>query len=548
MFRARTRPRAVAAALVATTAALALAACSGGGTPTGAVSDGATTAQSPSVTPTPGGELVAAIPDYCGAYDKQQTSGCTFSNIQLTDNLTAQDPKTGEVLPWLATKWTTEDDGRTFVLTLKDGVTFSNGEVFDAEAVKANFDSIVELGKQGKSFQAAAYLDGYQGTQVRDPHTVAVTFDEVKAGFLQALSEAPLGIVAPETTKKSADVRGAEGVIGSGPFVLQSITAHQTIVLTKRADYAWPSPVRKVQGPALLDKITFQVVPEQSVRIGALLAGQADVASSPSKDDIAQIKAAGDQLFSRPSAGVVTHLLPNYTDPVLSQEPVRQAIQHAIDRQEIHDVLYDDYSKTATSILSSTFPNRQDHSDALTYDPALVKKTLSGAGWALGADGIWAKDGQRLSIDLQYSDSADKAANELIQQELKANGIELQLKELTAAEITANQASGAWGLSKSNLTRPDGDVLRSIFDPRYATRNKTEIAPELTAVLKEQSAELDPAARDKQIDQAVGIVLDRGLAFPITEFSSVVAASSKVHDVDFTAPYWAIFADAWIEH
>ncbi|MFE7504552.1 ABC transporter substrate-binding protein [Promicromonospora sp. NPDC057488] len=539
MKRARTRLTALAAAAVST---VLLAAC--GST----AAAGAGSAPSSAGEPTPGGELTVAVHDYCGAYDKQQTSGCTFTNIQVTDNLTAQDPETGEVLPWLATSWETEDDGRTYVLELLDGVTFSNGEAFDAAAVKANLDAIVELGEQGKSFQAAAYLDGYESTEVRDDLTVAVTFDSVKAGFLQALSEAPLGIVAPETTKKSADERGAEGVIGSGPFVLDELVAHEQIVLTKREDYAWASPVRKVDGPALLDKITFQVVPEQSVRVGALLGGQADAASTPSREDIAQVEATGGQIFARPSAGIVTHLLPNYADPVLSQEPVRQAIQHAINRDELHDVLYDDYNQVPTSILSSAFPNRKDHADALTYDPDLVKQILTDDGWALGEDGIWAKDGQRLSIDLQYSDSADKARNELIQQQLKANGIELELKELTAAEITANEASGDWSLSAGNLTRPDGDVLRSIFDPGYATRNKTEIAPDLTDLLERQSAELDGEERDAQIDEAAQIILDRGLAFPVTEFSSIVAASAQVHDIDFTAPYWAIFADTWIEH
>lgn len=498
-----------------------------------------------STAPQAGGELTIGIGDWCGAYDKQQTSGCTFSNIQVTDNLVDQDPETGEIKPWLATEWTVSDDGLRWEFKLQEGVTFSNGEAFDAEAVKLNFDSIIKLGEEGKAFQSSAYLLGYTGSEVIDDSTIAVNFSTPKAGFLQSLSEAPLGIVAPETTTKSADER-FEGVIGSGPFVLDEIAQDEKIVLTKREDYAWPSPVRANQGPAYLDKLTFLVIPEPAARIGALTSGQVDAISYPSTNDIAEV-ASSSNVYSRASSGVVVTLYPNYEHPALSQLAARQAVQHAINREEIKNVVLDDTKKAATSIVSSIFPSYEDLSEELAYDPDAVTQILTADGWAKGADGVWAKDGVRLSFDLQYATSENKSLFELIQQQLAANGIELELRQLTAAEITANQESGNWGVSYGNLTRPDPDVFLSSFSSQFATRVKVDPNPELIQLLEEQSVELDTDKRTELSHRIQEIIVGDGLGFPIHETTSVIATKTNVHDVSFTAPWWAIFGDAWIE-
>ncbi|WOF22784.1 ABC transporter substrate-binding protein [Microbacterium betulae] len=530
----KTRSRLALGAVAAL--ALLLSACSGGD---------AGTDQATSAEPQSGGELTVGITDWCGAYDKQQTSGCTYSNIQITDNLVDQDPATGEIVPWLATDWTISDDGLRYEFALRDDVTFSNGEAFDAETVKLNLDAIIELGKQGNAFQSSAYLEGYTGAEVVDEHTVAVTFDAPKAGFLQALSEAPLGIVAPETTKLTAEER-FEGVIGSGPFVLDEIVQDEKVVLTKREDYAWGSTVRGNEGAAYLDEITFLVIPEAATRIGSLTSGQVDAITYPTTNDIAEVEGSAT-VYSAASSGVVYTLYPNDAHPLLSQPAVRQAIQKAIDREEIDDVILDDTKDAATSIVSSVFPGYVDLSDELAYDEDAVAGILTGDGWELGDDGVYAKDGERLSVDLQYTTSENQALFELIQQQLAANGIELELRQLTEAEETANRESGDWGLSFGNLTRPDPDVFLSSFTSEYATRVTVDPDPELHDAIFAQSTELDADRRQELNGLIQRTIVEEGIGFPIHEATSVVATKPTVHGVGFTAPWWAIFGAAWVE-
>ena len=139
----------------------------------------------------------------------------------------------GSFVPWLARKWEVSADGTAYTFHLRDDVTFTDGEKFDAAAVKANFDRIVDPAT--KSAQAASMLGGelYKGTEVVDPTTVTVTFSQPYAPFLQAASTAQLGFYAPKVlAAHSADLAagGKDITVGTGPFQISSYTPDQEIV------------------------------------------------------------------------------------------------------------------------------------------------------------------------------------------------------------------------------------------------------------------------------------------------------------------------------
>jgi peptide/nickel transport system substrate-binding protein len=524
-------------AIAAAASALVLAGC---GTSSGSASGD-------DLTPRSGGSITVGIIPTCGL-DKAQTSGCNFANVEVVDNLTEQLPDTGEIVPWLAESWDIGDDGKSYTFRLKDGVTFSNGEKFDAAAVKLNFDNVVELGKQGRAFQSSAYLQGYRESVVVDPQTLRVEFDTPKAGLLQALSEKPLGIIAPETiTTKSPEDRLAFGVIGSGPFVIDEVVPDQKIVVRKREDYTWSSPKNAHEGPAYLDQVTFQILPEDLVRTGALLSGQIQVSTTIPSNDVDSIRGQGFDIASRSSAGIVYTYYPNVKDPILSDESVRKALQLGLDRQQIHDTVFNEFQAVPTSILSSTHPNYTDLSDSLRKDQDEARRILDAAGWVPGSDGIREKNSQKLTIAIQFSANGDKPIHELAQQQLREVGIDFQLQQVTQAETIANRNSGQWQLQYGNLTRPDADVLVSSFDPNYSNFYKSSYDPELEQLLDAQTTELDENARGELADRIQKIIIDRGYAFPVTEGSQTQAAPPTVHGLSFQAPWWPSFVDAWIE-
>jgi len=202
----RSRPfgtaRLAAVVTVAAAASLVLAACGGTDTTDPAGSAGAAGATG---EPTAGGDLTIGTYLDPVCIDNQQigTNASLSVTRQIVDSLTEQDPETGEILPWLATEWTTNADSSVFTFVLRDDVTFSDGTAFTAESVKTNLDAIVALG--AKSPLAGPYLAGLTGVTVVDPTTVEIAFDRPNAQFLQATSNIALGMVSDATSAMTAD-------------------------------------------------------------------------------------------------------------------------------------------------------------------------------------------------------------------------------------------------------------------------------------------------------------------------------------------------------
>jgi len=202
-------------ALVTATALLALTACGG---------DGSADATGADAKPVNGGTLRFAVGSDAGCIDPQQvgSNDSIYSARQLVDSLTDQDPESGEIVPWLAEDWEINDEVTEFTFTLQEGITFSNGDPLDAQAVADNFDAAEELGPRATLI--SGYLEDYVETEVEDDRTFTVKFEEPNAQFLQASSTHSLGILHPDTVAQTDDERCAS-VIGSGPFVFRRLYA-----------------------------------------------------------------------------------------------------------------------------------------------------------------------------------------------------------------------------------------------------------------------------------------------------------------------------------
>lgn len=531
----RSRP-AVAGALLAGAAALAtiLAGCSSSASATGDASAAA--------TPRAGGNLTFAIASDLGCIDPQQIGNNDDIAIarQTVASLTSQDAKTGEIKPWLAKSWKVNADATSFTFTLRDGATYADGSAIDAASVKDNFEAIQKLG--AKAVLGSTYLAGLKDIKVVDPHTVTVDFASPSAQFLQATSTFSLGLLSPSSAKLSAADRCAGKFVGSGPFTVKSYTPQSKAVLAKRTGYTWGPTTNAHTGEAYLDTVTFTVVPEPSTLTGSLSSGQIDASADVQTTDVSQFDGNGFWVVNRSNPGVVFNLYPNESTPILSDEKVRQAISKAIDRDAVAKLLTK-WDKPATSALSSSTPYWANLGDLLKQDVAGAKKLLDDDGWTVGSDGIRTKDGKRLAFTLVYwQQSSDQL--QLVQQELKAVGIDLQLKQTTIADAQTKN-DGTQALSWGNLTRADPDVLRTVFavdGQNINHRTKSDVDD----LLDQQAATTDTAARQKLVTEAARALIDEGHAIPVYQLSTTIAAADKVHGLGFEASSRLDFYDAWI--
>ncbi|MET9090267.1 ABC transporter substrate-binding protein [Streptomyces sp. NPDC004237] len=497
--------------------------------------------------PKSGGTLTFAVGSDAGCVDPQQvgSNDTIYSVRQLVDSLTDQDPRTGKIVPWLAKSWDINADATEFTFRLRSGVTFSDGSALTAQVVKDNFDAVPKLGALGTL--AEGYLSGVKATTVVDPLTVKVTFKQPNAQFLQATSTHSLGIESSASVKRSPQQKCSDGVVGSGPFVLKQYVQNQSVTLDRRSGYAWGSSLWSKKGAAYLDKLVFKVVPEAGVRAGSLQSGQVDVISSVGKANEAALKGGQVTLQHRANPGVVFGLGLNNARPLFKDAKVRQAVQAAVDRKQIADTVFPTGTQPATSVLAHTTPDYTNLAADLSTDPAKAKSLLDQAGWKAGGDGIRTKDGKKLSLTITWFPNAatNQPALELVQQQLKAVGIDVVLRQLPVTQFATTVQSGDFDVVWGNVTRADPDILRTSFSTQLGNFYHLP-ASSLDTALTAQAATTDTAKRAQLVAEAQKLLVQNAYNVPVVELQTQLGVSDKVHDLAFDSGSRVQLHDTWI--
>jgi peptide/nickel transport system substrate-binding protein len=550
-----TRRRSVASAAAGLLLLGGLAACGGGSDAAGSGDDGG--------TPVSGGTLnVSFFPDNptFKCIDPFQVYWIEHRSVirNFADSLTDQDPETGEIDPWLAKSWEVSPDGLTYTFHLKDGVTFSNGDKLDAQAVADNVQGWLDTVKatNGVAY-GASYILGLKGAKVIDPLTVELDFSEPNSSFLQATSTTNLAIIDPKDYQESPEDRClGKNLIASGPFVLDHYTPDTEIVLKKRdTPYTSASSLVKNQGDAYLDEVKFTYVAEDSVRTGNLTSGAIDIdwpRNPITPEDQQVIKASGASIESRSLPGPANNFYAN-TAPgkILSDKTVREALYKAIDAKTYAQTIFGDDYPVVSSVFDTTTPYYKDESAKLGFDPDGAKKLLDQDGWTVGSDGIRTKDGKKLTVVYPVIGQFTAGA-ELLQDQLKQVGIDLELHTLTTAEQATYLNDGDYDLTTNYFTRADPGALQFILDPDLANSKAlatNAASADQIAQIKSLFTKAYQTTDTKVAAQAYGdlqdYLLDQAITYPLYERLQVVGVSSKVHGFAWTSESFLRLNDTW---
>ncbi|GAA3849510.1 ABC transporter substrate-binding protein [Saccharothrix violaceirubra] len=526
------------AAVLVTTTALLAAGCAA--TP-------APETESKDQPPKTGGTLTFATDADPGCLDPHQSPLAASQLVTrgVVDSLTAQDPTSLEIRPWLAEKWTANPDATAFTFTLLSGVTFSDGTPLDAAAVKANFDRIVDPAT--KSLLAAGLLAGYAGTTVDDPRTVTVKFSAPNASFPQAASTAFLGIQSP-----AAFAAGPEALcrkpVGSGPFTVGERAAQQDITLTKRENYGWGPETAKNRGAAYLDQVTIKVVPENGVRTGSVRTGQVDAVANVPPKDVDALKAAGVEVAAKAQPGIAYSINLNGNRAPFTDVKVRQAIAKAVDTDQLVNALYQGKYPRAKSVLTNATPGYAEVLGTAQFDQAGANRLLDEAGWTRQADGVRAKDGNPLAVEWAYVSPAREQRDLLaqaVQQQLKAVGVDVKLTPLPAGEVVAKGARGEWQVGDISFVRADGDVLRTVLTaPRVGA--PAVVAPEVPGLLSAAASTVDQGVRSTNYGKVQRSIVELATSVPVYDPTYLLGTGKAVHDLGFDPQGLPAFHQAWV--
>ncbi len=530
------------AVATATLAAVALAGCAAGAAPT----DGGGSGE-----PKSGGTLTVLefTPAIClyGPGTGYTPNGVLFA--QLTDKLTYQDPDSLEIEPWLAESWEINEDATEFTFVIRDGVTFSDGSPLDAAAVAANFDTYGTTNTELK-LPVAEFINNYAGSEVVDEHTVTFSFSQPSPGFLQATSVIGAGIVSPEVLAKPYEEQcRIDSVIGSGPFVVESVVPEQEVKMVAREDYDWAPPSSEHQGRAYLDGLDIIVTPEASVRVGALTSGQADLIRKIDPFDEQAISDAGFDFYAPTTNGVVNTLNLRMTNSILSDIRVREALRYATNVEEIQSTLLTDGYPIATSVVASNALGYEDQSDLLVFDPDRAAELLDDAGWVVGPDGVREKDGKSLELGVFVETTLTQGAQqlELIAQQWAELGVVLNIRPADAGtKAVDNLDPEKTALQHTWVGRADQDVIKA----HLGSGNRNVLLSDdavLDEMLAKVASEPDPELRNQYSAEAQRYAIEQAYVIPIVEEPLTYAAGPYVEGIQFEAVGRPLFYAAWLD-
>ena len=388
----------------------------------------------------------------------------------------------------LAESWDISEDGKTYTFHIRDGVKFSDGEVCDANAIKANFDAIIENKDRHTWLEMMNLL---VGVSAPDNKTFVIELSEPYYPLLTELGVTrPFAMISPKAMKDGSTKDGVNAYIGTGPYVLTDFVTDEYAVFEANENYWGEQPKIK--------KITVKVIPDNQTRILALEKGEIDMIFGKNMIDADAINQyTGNDKFtvslSDPTS--TRQIVLNTTKEVLADKEVRQALQHATNKQAISDGIFYGLEQPADTLFAKTVPYCDIDLEPYAYDVEQAQSMLDEAGWVVGADKIREKDGQKLNIDLLYnSDSVtEKAIAEYLQSEYQKIGISLNIHGEEEQSYRDNMKAGnfdmvfniCWGTPydpQSSLAAMRAPVYGD-YAAQLGLEDKAEIDQAITDIL-----------------------------------------------------------------
>ncbi|MFP4566114.1 MAG: ABC transporter substrate-binding protein [Spirochaetaceae bacterium] len=307
---------------------------------------------------------VAGEPD---TLDPHATSGTlTFQVLRNVYDTLVVPNRDGRIEPGLATSWETGEDELTWTFTLRQGVEFHDGSELTSADVKATFERIL-ADDSGSPWKAE--FSSISRITTPDASTVVFELDRPHAPLLASLASGWGAILPAELIEAGHDF-GNEPV-GTGPFRVGDWVRDNRIEL-ERHDAYW------MEGVPRVDRVDFNIVTEPSVQVQGLISGDLHIIDTVLPGDVETIRETpGTELYRQLTALVLVMAMNTDREP-LDQLAVRQAVNHAIDKEAVLDVAYTGGEVVGT-FMDSQSPYYVEFSDMYPYDPDRARELLEEA-------------------------------------------------------------------------------------------------------------------------------------------------------------------------
>ncbi|MFQ3621608.1 MAG: ABC transporter substrate-binding protein [Spirochaetales bacterium] len=296
--------------------------------------------------------------------DPQKTAGTlTFQVLKsLYDTLLEPDPS-GNLVPALAQSWEFREEGKQVIFSLRRGVVFHDGKPFTSKDVAATLNRIRD--KNTGSPQSGEY-SLIQRIETPDPYTVVLHLSEPSAPLLATLASGWSAILPAHLIEAGHNF--ASQPVGTGPFKFKSWIRDNQIVVEKNPSY-WMLNHPKIPG------VEFRIITERSIQLQGLLTGQIDIIDMYDNIDLPLLERNPNVSVEKVLTSLVMVLAMNTSRPPLSDLRVRQAMNHAINKQEVLNIAYGGGIPLGT-FMDASDPYYVDFTQLYPYNPDRAKALL----------------------------------------------------------------------------------------------------------------------------------------------------------------------------
>lgn len=391
------------------------------------------------------------------------------------------------VVPGLATDWAWSEDGKTLTMNLRQGVTFQDGETFDAAAVKFNIDRALTLpGSLRKS-----EISSIESVEVTSPSQVVFHLKNADAALLSQLTDRAGAMLAP---KAAAKPDFATHPVCSGPYQFESRVQQDRIVL-KRFENYWNKDAYH------FDKVVFLPIPDASVRLANLRSGDLDLTEGIAASDVKTVEADSKLSLAKVTGlgyqGITFNIANGKVDPnnpFVKDARVREAFSLAIDRDALNQVAFEGLYTPANQAFSPVSPYHVKLPVA-SRDVEKAKALLKAAGVQTP-----------INVTLLVTNNpTSQQVGQVIQAMVSEAGFNVNLQMSEFASLLDRQQRGEFQLSLSGWSgRPDPDGSIFSFINSKGTLNDGRYSnPQVDSWLTEARQTNDPAARQALYNNVV---------------------------------------------
>jgi peptide/nickel transport system substrate-binding protein len=452
----------------------------------------------------------------------------------MFDPLMWKFPNDPTYYPGLAQSYSVSADAKTYTFKLRHGVKFHDGTPFNADAVKATFDHIVNPAT--KSLSAIGALGPYVETRVLDPYTAQVVFSAPNAAFVNEMTQVTLAISSPAALKKYGSGYDTHPV-GTGPFKFGQFVNNEKVVVVRNPDYAWsPAPLGGGK-PALLDQITFRILPDPSSQADALTTNEIQIGQNLNPGDVTSAVSSGKKKLTALSSGMPYCIMINAQKAPTDDLMVRQAIQYSINNKAIIETLFKGLYSPANSVLTPVSAGYSADQALYSYNPTKAGQLLDAAGWKMGSGGVRSKGGQQLSLQfINIANFGFDGISQLMQAQMNAVGIHSVITDQAFPSVSTTYDQGKQNLADWFYYDVDPYLFNTVF-------NSTQIKagfnwehydnPAINTAIAAANADTNDASRVAKY-QAIALTLAQSATIiPIYNLESILVTQPDVRGIKF---------------